>query len=138
MKPSDFKCTFTETQGLVQGPNCVQTFLASLLQRESVAQAWEEDILKKFLKIKMIKKSYLISLDDTNKFHPNPLTLQAQNYVHLPKGVLLFRNHATTQIKMSKERDFFPLSNSPCSDTSSWGKRSALCPIQHDKILIHT
>lgn len=105
-KPSD--PTWTETQGIVLGPNHVQTFLASLLQRESVASQAKKH------RHGMSPKLYLIYLVGTDESHPNPL----QNCVHLSKGVLMFANHAT-QIKMSKKRDSFPLSNSPCLDTSS-------------------
>lgn len=111
-KPSD--PTWTETQGLVLGPNCVQTFLKPLLQKESVASQAKKHGHG------MSPKLYLISLHGTDKSHPNPL----QNCVHLSKGVLMFANHAT-QIKISKKRNSLPFSNSSCLDTSSWGKRPA-------------
>lgn len=79
----------------------IQIFLASLLQREAVATQAKKP------RWGMRPKLYLISLGDTNRSHPNPLSLQGQNYVHLSKGVLMFRNRAT-QTKMSKDRDAFP------------------------------
>lgn len=109
---------FYRNTGALLGPNPAQTFLAFLLQRESVASQAKKH------RYGMGPKLCFISLDDTNRSHPNPLTLQAQNYVHLSKAVLMFRNHAT-QIKMSKERDSFPLSNSPSLDSSSLGERPA-------------
>lgn len=98
-KPSDFMCTFTETQGLGLRPNCVQTSTVPLLQSKSVV------IQPKKHRHGMRPNLHLISLDDTNKSHPNPLTLQAQNYVYLSKGVLMFRTHKS---KCPEKGIFFP------------------------------